>query len=454
VEDLTGGITTEFVSDDVLDLDQLWADFLKVNKEFLFGAGTRNYGHPDPDEKGRQGIEDGHAYSVLRAVDYASQHLLMVKNPWGFAEWNGPWSDGSKEWTAEAIKALDYKFGNDGIFWMPFEDFLERFVQVWRTRLFTPDWNVSQHWTTIAVPWSGFSNPTSFTFSLPSPSRTVIVLSQLDSRYFGGLTGQYTFELAFRVHSAGSSDYIIRGYSSGDRSAVTEIDLEAGAYEVRMQIQGYRDSSQPKIEDVVKQNWLSRRDKLIRMGLSYDLAHAKGWTESMDNKAAATAAPPAPAPVPATITTDNVVQTVEDETGLGAALDADPAPVTPAAADPPPKTDDPWNAPLVVGLRVFAQGTSAIIKVVNEGEGEAATTEGKIDGKRLDVDDPEKQDAAGPAAGKEGGEGGKKLEEKVREVGEQTREVDGGVKEAGMKRVPPAGAEKEVKSGYYSQTWL
>jgi hypothetical protein len=28
------------------------------------------------------------------------------------------------------------------------------------------------------------------------------------------------------------------------------------------------------------------------------------------------------------------------------------------------------------------------------------------------------------------------------------------VKEAGMKRVPPAGGEKEVKSGYYSQTWL
>ena len=84
MEDLTGGITTEIVSADILDLDQLWTEsFLNVNKEFLFGAGTREYGHPDPNELGRQGIEDGHAYSVLRAVEYEGQRLLMVKNPWG-----------------------------------------------------------------------------------------------------------------------------------------------------------------------------------------------------------------------------------------------------------------------------------------------------------------------------------------------------------------------------------
>jgi hypothetical protein len=82
VEDLTGGVTTEIVTADILDKDQLWTEvFLKVNKEFIVSAGTREYGHPDPDELGRQGIEDDHAYSLLRAVEYKGNCLCLVKNP-------------------------------------------------------------------------------------------------------------------------------------------------------------------------------------------------------------------------------------------------------------------------------------------------------------------------------------------------------------------------------------
>lgn len=156
VEDLTGGVTTEFVSADILDKDQFWTEgFMKVGYEFIFNAGTRGYNHPDPNELGRQGIEDGHAYSLLRAAEYKGNRLCLVKNPWGETEWNGPWSDGSKEWTSDALTALDHKFGNEGIFWMPYEDFLNRYDQIWSTRLFNSDWNVTQHWTTVDVPWSG-----------------------------------------------------------------------------------------------------------------------------------------------------------------------------------------------------------------------------------------------------------------------------------------------------------
>lgn len=395
---MTGGITTEIVSDDILDKDLLWKEgLLEVNQHFLFGAGTRTYGHPDPDEKGRQGIEDGHAYSVLRAVEYEGNRLLMIKNPWGETEWNGPWSDGSKEWTAEAIKKLDYKFGNDGIFWMRYEDFLERFVQFWQTRLFTPDWNVSQHWTTVRVPWSGDYNDTSFEFVISEPTQTVIVLSQLDSRYFMGLTGQYTFQLAFRVHKSDESAYIVRGYSSGDRSAVAEVKLEPGTYEVKMQIQGYRDSTLPKVEDVVKQNWLSRRDKLIRIGLSYDLAHAKGQIEGADKKDAkdTEVVKAAPAePVPAAPQAPVSDQTYEHEP-LGGGYDAAEEEATAAvaattAAETPEKPVDPWDAPLVVGLRVFCYKASASISVKTvKDEDVTVETKGK-----LDVDDPEKDAVA------------------------------------------------------------
>jgi hypothetical protein len=322
----------------------------------------------------------------------------MVKNPWGETEWNGPWSDGSKEWTADAIKELNYKFGNDGIFWMPYEDFLERFVQFWRTRLFTPEWNVSQHWTTVQVPWSGDYNNTSFEFDISEPTHTVIVLSQLDSRYFGGLTGQYSFQLAFRLHAAGETAYIVRGYSSGDRSATAEVNLEPGKYEVKMQVVASRDSSLPKVEDVVKQNWLSRRDKLIRIGLSYDLAHAKGQTDAKDQKASNIApeeVKPTAAEVIPAVTQASTSETAPGIAPMGKsygmdeepqAADTDDTANTDPAEDKDKPEDDPWNAPLVVGLRVFCHKTAASITVVRtEPEDVTVSTKGT-----LDVDDPEK----------------------------------------------------------------
>jgi hypothetical protein len=311
----------------------------------------------------------------------------MVKNPWGETEWNGPWSDGSKEWTADAIKKLDYKFGNDGIFWMRYDDFLDRFVQFWQTRLFTPEWNVSQHWTTVNVPWSGDYNDTSFEFILSEPTHTVIVCSQLDNRYFLGLTGQYGFQMAFRVHKSDESDYIVRGYSSGDRSAVAEVELEPGTYEVKMQIQGYRDPTHPKIEDVVKQNWLTRGDKLIRIGLSHDLAHAKGQVEDaeMDAKPLEGAKTAPSEPVPAAPEATVSGQTYEHEP-LGGGYEAAQAELAATAtADAPEKPVDPWNAPLVVGLRVYCHKASASINVKTI-KAEDVTVETK----KLDVDDPEK----------------------------------------------------------------
>lgn len=40
----------------------------------------------------RKGIQEMHAYSVMRAVEIDGQRLLLLKNPWGQGEWKGPWS--------------------------------------------------------------------------------------------------------------------------------------------------------------------------------------------------------------------------------------------------------------------------------------------------------------------------------------------------------------------------
>ena len=428
VEDLTGGVTTEIKTDDILDTDMLWhKGLLKVNKQFLFGAETRNYHNQDSHQ--RQGIQDNHSYCVMKAVEYKGQRLVLIKNPWGQSEWNGPWSDGSKEWTAEALKDLQYQFGDDGIFWMPYEDFLQRYSSLKRTRLFSPKWNVTQKWTTVQVPWSGDYNDTRFEFTIPEATHTVVVLSKLDNRYFQGLEGQYKFDLAFRLHETGEEKYLIRGYSSGSRSASNELHLEAGTYDVYLQISGRRFSDYPKIEEVVKNNWLSRREKLIQVGLSYDLAQAMGqidmpedsW-EDVDSVEAASSPstdaknPPAKVAKKAAkkpkVPAGPLSPVSNSGAGRGSEVeedDEDPDKVdeedpddnndqgsegeaTSQAADDgsalEDEEDEVWNATCVVGLRVFCHQTAATIRVVT------SDVDDMDDKAKLDVDSREK-DAAG-----------------------------------------------------------
>lgn len=115
------------------------------------------------------GLVDAHAYSIISAVeidigypeyiprdendnpikyDYGKVKLVRIRNPWGFREWMGDWSDNSEQWkmfpkAKETIqKALEDgakahlartgektdvpvldENANDGLFWMKFEDF-------------------------------------------------------------------------------------------------------------------------------------------------------------------------------------------------------------------------------------------------------------------------------------------------------------------------------------------
>lgn len=65
LEDLSGGVTTELLASDILDVDAFWEDELcKVNQEFLFGCST---GLLDGGYGDRNGIREGHAYVVMDA---------------------------------------------------------------------------------------------------------------------------------------------------------------------------------------------------------------------------------------------------------------------------------------------------------------------------------------------------------------------------------------------------
>lgn len=285
LEDLTGGVTTEIFSSDILDKDYFWnEELLKVNKDFLFGCAAGIFWGPWGE---RKGIIEGHAYSILKAVEIDGKRLCLLRNPWGTYEWNGPWSDGSKEWTPEWMQKLDHRFGDDGAFWMSYEDLLKKYQTFDRTRLFDEDWKVTQQWTTLTVPWTADYHTTKFSFTIEEATSVVLVLSQLDSRYFRGLEGQYRFQLCFRVHKAGDDDYIVRSHGNYwmSRSVTAELnELEPGDYDVLVKITAEKMTGALPVEDVVRNNAKDRSDKLQRIGLTFDLAHAKGQIKETDEE--------------------------------------------------------------------------------------------------------------------------------------------------------------------------
>ncbi|EKG09695.1 hypothetical protein MPH_13217 [Macrophomina phaseolina MS6] len=291
VEDMTGGVTTTIDTNKVLGKDRLWKELLNANKEFIFATGTPSSASGDSDF--RSGLACQHAYSVLEATEPEDEkgntvRLVRLRNPWGSkdwlgrGDWNGPWSDGSKEWTPYWLDKLNYKFADDGVFWMSFEDMLSRFDQLDRTRLFDEEWNVVQRWTSINVSWITGYIDAKFVVEAKKPGQTVFVLSKLDDRYFKGFEGQYLFELHFLLQKEGSEvgDHIARARPSSagswQRSVSAEVDLEEpGNYEVIPMIIATKVDGADPVEEVVK-NWAEKNpQKLRQIGLNYDIAHLK-----------------------------------------------------------------------------------------------------------------------------------------------------------------------------------
>lgn len=256
---------------------------MKVNEEFLFSCATGTFDRWQGSDVAsaygaRENIVRMHAYSIMEAREIKGNRLLKVRNPWGEGEWRGAWSDGSEQWTPEWMQLLNHRFGDDGQFWISYEDLLREYSSFDRTRLFGSDWQIAQQWTSVDVPWSADYNKTKFSVTLTERSPVVIVLSQLDDRYYQGLEGQYTFQLHFRLDKDGEEDYIVRSHGnySMSRSVSTDLELDPGTYSVLMKITATRYQEADTPEDIIRQNVKLRQKKLIQTGLSYDLAHAKG----------------------------------------------------------------------------------------------------------------------------------------------------------------------------------
>ncbi|RXG45144.1 hypothetical protein VDGE_30045 [Verticillium dahliae] len=333
VEDLTGGVTTELYTTDILSKEVFWKQkLLRVNQDCLISCST---GFASRGRGERNGIVEMHAYSIMKAVELNGERLVHLKNPWGKGEWKGAWSDGSKEWTPEWLRQLNHTFGDDGAFWISYTDLLKKYSMFDVTRLFGSDWTSKTKWTTLEVPWVSDYHKTSFALTITRAGPVVIVLSQLDDRYFRGLEGQYRFDLGFRLHRAGDGEaYVVRSEPAYRmrRSVNVELDLEAGDYEVHVRVEATRNDD------------LLPTHQVIRNSNSSDAGH-----EGSD--CIATMLEMRGKEIENAARNKNTGNPTNNNTGSPCHCPS--ASALPTSEEPDEFEMNPWNAVVVVGLRVY-----------------------------------------------------------------------------------------------------
>mmetsp|Transcript_30505 Transcript_30505/g.79897 ORF Transcript_30505/g.79897 Transcript_30505/m.79897 type:complete len:243 (-) Transcript_30505:78-806(-) len=137
---------------EVFDKETLFKMLQSLTKnKALIGAGTR--GRDQGKATAQHGLVQGHAYSVLSAREISLEdgglldavthfgsgpdktvRLVQLRNPWGSFEWDGAWGDKDKNWTKFKNVAKKLKHGkeddDDGVFWMPYDEFWDRFGQI------------------------------------------------------------------------------------------------------------------------------------------------------------------------------------------------------------------------------------------------------------------------------------------------------------------------------------
>uniref|UniRef100_A0A8C9ZW15 calpain-2 n=1 Tax=Sander lucioperca TaxID=283035 RepID=A0A8C9ZW15_SANLU len=165
-EALTGGNTTEGLEDftggiaEIYYLDKAPPKFFQIMQKALslgslLGCSIKVKNSADEKEKRTAlNLFKGHAYSVTGAEEVNFQgkpvQLVRMRNPWGYKEWTGPWSDKSIEWNhlSQDEKSKLNHVADDGEFWMSYSDFIKQFTQLQICNL-TPDTLTSDkvcHW--------------------------------------------------------------------------------------------------------------------------------------------------------------------------------------------------------------------------------------------------------------------------------------------------------------------
>ena len=73
------------------------------------------------------GLVTGHAYSLLDVQQVGKILMAKVRNPWNKEKYTGPYRDSDPAWTDAMKKQVGLVKSDDGIFWMPYDNYITTF---------------------------------------------------------------------------------------------------------------------------------------------------------------------------------------------------------------------------------------------------------------------------------------------------------------------------------------
>ncbi|KAM6940481.1 calpain-9 [Xenentodon cancila] len=147
-ESLKGGSTMEAMEDFTGGVGEMYEtknapeDLFKIMKKALdrgsmMGCSIDITSSAESEARTTTGLVKGHAYSITGVEEVLTRgqkvNLIRIRNPWGQVEWNGSWSDNSREWNyvdKEEKTRILQNSSDDGEFWMEFEDFKKNYDKV------------------------------------------------------------------------------------------------------------------------------------------------------------------------------------------------------------------------------------------------------------------------------------------------------------------------------------
>lgn len=142
------------------------------------------------------GLSGNHAYSLLAAYEIggngyqkylvprensnpSNERIVKMRNPWGKGEWTGAWSDeDNRNWTPQMRQLLNHPDVDDGVFFMPFDDFLKYFHD-YQLCYYNDNYRYSaQKYTTSK------ERPTLVEFNVSVYGEYYITVNQINTRFF------------------------------------------------------------------------------------------------------------------------------------------------------------------------------------------------------------------------------------------------------------------------------
>jgi len=214
----------------------------------------------------KMGLITNHSYTIIDAeevygADGKKIRLLKIRNPWGSNEWTGDWSDNSSKWTPELKKLLNFSQGDDGVFWMDYNDFLKFYTST----------HICKYNNNFNYICEKYSFPKDSAFSLinikiDKNTNGSFVLNQKNQRIYRNaknlenFSNRYCSMIVFRKEEQGFT-YIGATCGRENRLHVECDNLLQGDYYVAVSFPGQAEENMGDIETLLKRSTIIQEDQ-------------------------------------------------------------------------------------------------------------------------------------------------------------------------------------------------